>query len=166
MKLNEIKAGETIFIDANIFIYHFTGVSEESTLFLKRCEQGELNGITAINILIEVLHRLMMIEAVTHGFVKPGNVVKKLKKKPDIVKKLTEYQTNALFITAMGIELLPISEDAISSSFIFRKEYGLLANDSIATAIMESEGITNLATKDRDFERVDGISVYMPLDVT
>ena len=29
MKLSEIKAGSEIFVDSNIFIYHFTGVSDE-----------------------------------------------------------------------------------------------------------------------------------------
>ena len=165
MKISEIKAEETVFIDANIFIYHFTGVSEESTLFLKRCEEGELTGVTGMNILIEVLHRLMMIEAVTKGFVKPGDVVKKLTKKPHIVKELTEYQTNTLSIVDIGIELLPISEDTIKSSFQFRKKYGLLVNDSLTTAMMDLEGIINLATMDKDFERVEGVRVYSPQDV-
>ena len=165
MKLNDIKVEETVFIDANIFIYHFTGVSEESTLFLKRCEEGELTGFTGINILIEVLHRLMMIEAVTKGFVKPGNVLKKLKKKPVIVKKLSDYQTNTLSIMDIGIELIPLSEDKIMSSWQFRKKYGLLVNDSLTTAMMDLEGIINLATMDKDFERVEGVRVYSPQDV-
>jgi predicted nucleic acid-binding protein len=165
MKISEIKAGETVFIDANIFIYHFTGVSEESTLFLKRCEEGELTGVIGMNILIEVLHRLMMIEAITKGFVKPGDVVKKLKKKPDIVKKLTDYQTNTLSIIDIGIELLPLSEDAIKSSLQFRKKYGLLVNDSLTSAMMDLEGIVNLATMDKDFERVEEFRVYSPQDV-
>ena len=165
MKLNDIKVDEIVFIDANIFIYHFTGVSEESTLFLERCEEGELTGVTGINILIEVLHRLMMIEAVTKGFVKPGDVVKKLTKKPHIVKELTEYQTNTLSIVDIGIELLPIAEDTIKSSFQFRKKYGLLVNDSLTTAMMDLEGIINLATMDKDFERVEGVRVYSPQDV-
>ncbi len=52
MKLSEIESGKSVFIDANIFIYHFTGVSEESSIFLKRCEEGHLIGATGINILI------------------------------------------------------------------------------------------------------------------
>jgi len=42
MKLSEIESGESVFIDANIFIYHFTGISEESSFFLKQCEEREL----------------------------------------------------------------------------------------------------------------------------
>jgi predicted nucleic acid-binding protein len=37
MRLDEIEPGEKCFIDANIFIYHFTGASEECSSFLTRC---------------------------------------------------------------------------------------------------------------------------------
>lgn len=57
MKLAEIKAGSEVFVDSNIFIYHFTGVSDECTDFLSRCEQGELIAMTSVNVILEVLHR-------------------------------------------------------------------------------------------------------------
>lgn len=106
-----------------------------------------------------------MIEAVTKGFVKPGNVLKKLKKKPDIVKQLAAYQTNTLSIMDIGIELLPLSEDVIVSSFQFRIKHGLLVNDSLTAAMIYLEGISNLASMDKDFERVEEISIYSPQDV-
>lgn len=166
MKLNEIESGESVFIDANIFIYHFTGISEESSFFLRRCEEGELIGFTGINILIEVLHRLMMIEAVTKGYVRTGNVAKKLKRMPDIVRKLKDYEINTLSIMDSGIEMLSLSEDIIVSSFEFRKKYGLLVNDSLTAAMIYLEGISNLASTDKDFERVEGIRIYSPQDIT
>ena len=42
MKLTEIPEGEAVFIDANIFIYHFAGASEECKEFLKDCAKKEL----------------------------------------------------------------------------------------------------------------------------
>ena len=165
MRLSEIQAEETVFIDANIFVYHFTGVSDESTVFLKRCEGGELAGVTGMNILIEVLHRLMLIEAVINGFVRPGNVVKKLKKKPDIIRKLTRYQTQTLSIMDMGIAVLPLPGEILQSSLRFREKCGLLVNDSLTAAMMDLTGIINLATMDKDFEKVEGVRVYSPRDV-
>src|SRR3990170_1935292 len=109
--------------------------------------------------------KLSEIKAVTKGFAKPGDVAKKLKKEPDVVRKLTDYETNTLSIMDIGIELLPISEDTIKSSFQYRRKYGLLVNDSLTTAMMDLEGIINLATMDKDFLRVDGIRVYSPQDV-
>ena len=72
LPLPELLTGQTIFIDANIFIYHFTGLSQECSSFLERCERGDLWGITGVHILLEVLHRLMMIEAVTKKLVEIG----------------------------------------------------------------------------------------------
>ena len=63
LSLNEIPSGTECLIDANIFIYHFTGVSEECSRFLKKCENASIIGITATNVILELLHRLMMIEA-------------------------------------------------------------------------------------------------------
>jgi predicted nucleic acid-binding protein len=80
MTLKQIVSGTKVFIDANIFIYHFTGVSDECSDFLNRCERGDIFGITSANVLLEVLHRLMMIEAIRKKIVRPPNIVKKLKK--------------------------------------------------------------------------------------
>ena len=60
MKLDEIEGSSEVFIDANIFIYHFTGVGDQCSDFLNRCEQGDLIATTSVNVLLEVLHRLMI----------------------------------------------------------------------------------------------------------
>ena len=91
MKLTETKTGSEIFVYSNIFIYHFTGVSDECSDFLSRCERGELIAITTVNVILEVLHRLMMVEAVRKNLVKPPNIVKKLSKAPQKLKRLNEY---------------------------------------------------------------------------
>ena len=64
MRLDRAPAGTHVFIDANIFIYHFTGASSQCSAFLSRCETRQFEGATGIHILTEVAHRLMMIEAV------------------------------------------------------------------------------------------------------
>lgn len=75
MKLDEIPSEQTVFIDSNIFIYHFTGVSNQSSEFLSRCEEGYLNGITSSNVVLEVLHRLMMIEVVQKNLLHLPNLI-------------------------------------------------------------------------------------------
>ncbi|MBT9170511.1 MAG: hypothetical protein DDT18_00852 [Actinobacteria bacterium] len=51
MRFDELPMAEAVFIDANIFVYHFTGISEECSRFLKRCEAGELRGVTTVNVI-------------------------------------------------------------------------------------------------------------------
>jgi len=165
LPLPELPAGQTVFIDANIFIYHFTGLSQECSSFLERCERGDLWGVTAVHVLLEVLHRLMMIEAVTKKLATPGSVAKKLRDKPNVVRKLVDYQTQTEAILEMGIEVVGLTSNSLKISHPYCCRDGLVVNDSLTTAVMEAEGILYLATADPDFTWVEGLRVYSPLDL-
>ena len=165
MKLNETKTGSEIFIDSNIFIYHFTGVSDECSDFLSRCEQGELIGMTSVNVILEVLHRLMMVEAVRKNLVKPPNIVKKLSKAPQKLKGLNEYFINTEKIQDMGIAIKPLTFETIVKSHMVRLGSGLMVNDSVIIAGMKQEKVKLLATNDKAFEKVDEIHVCTPGDI-
>lgn len=165
MTLNEIADGQSIIIDANIFVYHFTGISKECSNFLWRCEAGLLNAFTTVGVAMEVLHRLMMIEAVSKGLVSPGNVAKKLKEKPDLVKKLSDYARYGLCIPEMGIQIVPYIFTDCTHSQQYRKKYGLLTNDSLLLSTMTKLHCFNLATADEDFLKVEEITVFRPGDI-
>jgi hypothetical protein len=62
--LSEIPSGTRVFIDATIFIYHFTGVSPSCRSLLARCEAGQLQALTSAVAIAEVTHRLITIDAV------------------------------------------------------------------------------------------------------
>ncbi|MCJ7832813.1 MAG: PIN domain-containing protein [Deltaproteobacteria bacterium] len=160
-----MKAKSTVFIDANIFIYHFTGASDESSSFLSQCESGIFKGITSTNVILEVLHRLMIVEAVHKRLFYPPNLVNKLKKHPERIKQLHDYFTNTQKIEQMGILVRPISALTILKSQINRSRYGLMVNDSIIVTIMEEEGISYLVTHDKDFNSVTDIKVLSPQDI-
>ncbi|HPD60966.1 MAG TPA: PIN domain-containing protein [Thermodesulfobacteriota bacterium] len=165
MKLDNLKAGLEVFIDANIFIYHFTGVSEECSRFLSRCEQEELKGVSSANVILEVLHRLMMVEAVNKNLVRPPNIVKKLKRSSKKVTALKDYFANIQNIIEMGIEIKSFSLETILKSQRIREKFGFLVNDSLIVASMEEDGIYDLATNDEEFTKIRGINVYRPTDV-
>ncbi len=165
MKLTEIKTGSEVFVDSNVFIYHFTGVSDECSAFLSRCERGELNGMTIVNVILEVLHRLMMVEAVRMNLVEPPNVVKKLSKAPQKLKRLNEYFINTEKIQDMGIAIKPLLFETIIKSHMVRLTSGLLVNDSIIVASMKEEGVKLLATGDKAFEKAAEINVCSPQDI-
>ncbi len=165
MKLSEIKAGSEIFVDSNIFIYHFTGVSDECSDFLSRCEREELIGMTSVNVILEVLHRLMMVEAVSKNIVKPPNIVKKLSKSPQKIKRLNEYFVNTEKIQDMGIGIKPLIFETIIKSHVIRLFSGLMVNDSVIIASMKKEGVKLLATNDKALKKLDEIDVYSPEDI-
>ncbi len=165
MTLKDINSGTEVFIDSNIFIYHFTGVSDECSELLSRCEDGEIRGITSVNVLLEVLHRLMKIEAINKKLVKPPNVLKKLRNKPEKVRQLNEYFMNTLKIKELGVIIKPIDFEIIPLSQSIRTVYGLMVNDSVTVAIMKKEGIVSLASNDKEFEKIEGILLYKPSDI-
>ena len=165
MKLSKIKTGVRVFIDANIFIYHFTGVSEDCSELLFRCEQHDLIGFTSVNVLLEVLHRLMLVEVVKKKLLKPPNLVKKLQKQPGLVKKLNAYKINTIKIYQMGIEILGTDYNVILKSQDYREKYGLMVNDSVIVASMQEKELNVLATNDNGFSAVDEIMIYKPGDI-
>ncbi|MBM4137223.1 MAG: PIN domain-containing protein [Nitrospira sp.] len=165
MSLDNIETGAYVFIDANIFIYHFTGVSNECSNFLIRCEDKELNGLTSANVILEVLHRLMMIEAVRKNLVEPPNIVNKLKKHPEKIKQLHEYYLNTQKITEMGIIIHPVTSETILKSHSFRTEYGFMVNDSLLAACMQENSIQLLATNDDEFLKIKSLTVFSPKDI-
>lgn len=163
--LADLPEGFRVLIDANIFIYHFAGASAECTQFLLGCEQGRFQGVTGIHVVLEVLHRLMIAEAIAQKLAPSRNAVKKLKENPDVIKRLKSYQEKTRSIREMGIEILPLSAEILEASAACRKEYGLLINDSVTVALALRERVQALASADRDFERVNELVVYRPMDV-
>ena len=107
----------------------------------------------------------MMIEAVTKKLVTSGNVARKLRKRPNVVKQLADYRTQTEAILEMGIEVVDLTSDSLKISHPYRERDGLLVDDSLTTAVMEAEGILDLVTADPDFTRVEELRVYSPLDL-
>lgn len=165
MNLSDIESGSEVFIDANIFIYHFTGASNECSEFLSRCEQGDIYGLTSVNVVLEILHRLMMIEAVRKKLAAPPNIVKKLQKQPPKIRLLNEYFINTKKIIDMGIKVNPISMETVLISQSARLSHGLMVNDSLIIASMQESGINSLATNDKKLAEIEGLFVYTPSDV-
>ena len=86
--LAEIPDGAVVFIDANVFIYHFSGpgpLSPACSAFLQRVEDGVLRGLTSTVVLIEVLHRLMILEAAGSLRLRPREATRYLKEHPEHV---------------------------------------------------------------------------------
>lgn len=165
MHFSNIESGSEIFIDANIFIYHFTGASNECSEFLGRCEQEDIYGVTSVNVILEVLHRLMMIEAIRKRLVTPPNIVKKLQRQPAKIKLLNEYFMNTKKIVDMGIEVKPLSMETVFISQSARLSHGLMVNDSLIVASMQETGINSLVTNDKRLSTIAGFSVYTPADI-
>ena len=165
MRLNELKTGETVFIDSNIFLYHFTGVSKDCKEFLKRCEMQDLLGITGVTILAEVCHRLIIAEAIGRKLIRSKRPTIQLQKKPEIIKGLSEYSAQLLNLMDWDIKVISLAEDMVLKSQVFRSQFGLLTHDSFIPIYMRLANTNKLATNDKAFSHISSLEVYSPSDV-
>lgn len=165
MTLADIDEGSRVFVDANVFVYHFVGASSECTALLARCEMGEVQGSTSALVLAEVCHRLMMIEAVERRLVAAGNVARKLAQRPDVIRQLATHEASVQAISTMGIEIVEVTEATMLLGLRHQRRYGLLTNDSLIVASMQQRGIRWLATADRRLAVVDEVEVRVPTDL-
>lgn len=162
----DIPDGSHVFVDANIFIYHFSGPTEftnHCTHFLQRIENARLSGFTSTLVLAETLHRLMIIEAVSMLKLEPKTTIRYLKDHPSEAKKLVQHLTVPQTIQDIGIQILPLEVAGIRNSHDIKKEYGLLTNDALNLAVMRQHRLTCIATNDTDFERVTNLMVWKPV---
>jgi len=165
MTFNSLKKGDIIFIDANIFIYNFGAQSVECKELLLRCAKGDLTGYTLTSVLSEVLHRLMIAEAIEKGYITDKSPLKKLRENPEIIKKLTTYIQSVEKIGEMNINVVSLTHELIKKSAKIRQSEGLLTNDSIVVAAVKDLGFSSLVTNDNDFDRIEWLNIYKPSDL-
>ena len=76
MNFTAIPAGQTVFVDANVFVYDFgpdPSFGPPSRSLLERIERGDLTGYVSAQVLNDVAYRLMTLEACQRfGWPYPG----------------------------------------------------------------------------------------------
>jgi predicted nucleic acid-binding protein len=165
MNLTDLPDGATVYLDANIFVYDFTGQSAECATLLLRAKAGDIEAVTGAQVITETVHRLMAIEAVERGLITAGNPARKLRQHPEVIKQLTAYWQAIEKLRTFRLRIFPFTMADVRRSQAIRVAYGLLTNDSTMIAMMQRRGVANLATLDADFKRVSSVTVYMPGDV-
>jgi predicted nucleic acid-binding protein len=162
--LISLPKGRDILIDANIFIYAFTDRSSECRWLLDQCGAEQIGGATTIEILNEVCHRLMLVEAVTAGIINRPSALS-LKRKPDAVKSLGRYWRLTESLFHLNLLIIPLDETRRRQAADIRLEYGLLTTDSMLIAAAHDYKISSIASHDSDFERIQEFTIYRPSDV-
>ena len=163
-RIENLPAGTRLFLDANIFVYAFLGHSDQCRELLARCATEQVLGITTLDVVNEVTHRMMVAEALGSGVIKRDSV-RDLRGKWRQVAKLTEYWTQTSAIFGLNILVLTTDEARLHRAQTIRTRHGLLTNDSLIVAAMQEFGMHSLATRDNDFDHVSELTVYKPTDI-
>lgn len=164
--LIDLPSDSTVFVDTNLLSYFYIrkdALAKSVELFLERGSTHDLEIVTSASVVEDVVHRVMVFEAVTKHHVDPARAVNYLKNHPNLVKSLTEHLTiPSRLYNQFNINILGVTRAELHASKTFRSRYGLLTNDSLIVATMQRNNIIHLATNDRDFERVKEIQVWTP----
>jgi predicted nucleic acid-binding protein len=128
---------------------------------LGRIELLELSGYTSTQVLSEVAHRLMTLEAATL-FGWSGKIVQRLKQNPANIQRLTKFRSAVQKVLLMGVQTLSIPPTLLDAAAATSQQIGLLSNDALIVAVMQANGLTRLASHDADFDRVPGLTRYTP----
>jgi len=163
-RLANLPAGADVFLDANVFIYSFGGQSDECRDLLRRCATEEVFGITTLEVINEVTHRLMLAEAVAKGIITRQNAAA-LKGKWRDVAMLGDYWTLTSRIFGLNILIIASDESRLRSAQTVRSSHGLLTTDSLILAAMNEYGIDRLASRDGDFDHISSLTIYKPTDI-
>jgi predicted nucleic acid-binding protein len=96
MNLDQVPTGAQVFVDSNILVYHFQphpGFGPMCHRFVERIERQDIEAFTSTNLLGELAHRLMVIEAGTLPGWAGSRVLNRLKQQPATIQQLTLFQT-------------------------------------------------------------------------
>src|SRR5262249_62402016 len=116
MTFDDLISPTDVFVDANTFIYHFTNDPKDGavcTRLLERVDLQELRGFTATQMLADVTHRLMTIEAMNRLGWPATRLAARLRKYHSEIPKLTVYRKALVKIAQIGIQVLPVVEQHV-----------------------------------------------------
>lgn len=165
MTFDQIPAGARLFLDANALVYHFTNDPKfglACNKLLKQIEQGSITASTSGDVLGDVAHRLMTIEAIVLNGWPQAGIAARLRKHRGEIPKLQLFRDAIARIPLLKIQFLTVTQPMIEVATLVSQQHELLTGDALIVAVMQAHGITHLASTDADFDRVTGITRYAP----
>jgi predicted nucleic acid-binding protein len=166
MTFDQIPSGTEVFLDANALIYHFTAepmFGAACTRLIERIEQADLRGLTSAEVLSDVAHRMMTIEAIQRFGWPVAGVAARLGKHHSEIANLTLFQQAIERVPQLGVHVWDITLDLVLAAAKLSRQYELLSGDALIVAVMQVHGLTNLASNDADFDRVPGLTRFAPV---
>ncbi len=162
----DLVAGESVFVDANVLIYHFgphPAFGMACNQLVQRITNQELRGFTSTHMLGEVAHALMIVEAMSLPGWTLGKLKQRLRQQPNVLQNLTRFRMAVETILQSTLQILTITPSLLGTAALLSQQHGLLTNDALIVAVMQAHGLANLASHDTDFDRVPGLTRYGPV---
>src|SRR5229473_618178 len=173
--LATLPGGMSVFVDTNIFHYHYQSKSVSCTNFITRVALGEVEAYVNIQVLSDLMNKLMLAEAYRKQCTKKPNAFELkqyFKANRGNANPLTEYQIQFEYILTIGLWVLPIDEKLFVETKSERATHCLMTGDSLHLGTMKRRTLKrrkvplqHIVTGDADFALIPGLTVWTPGDV-
>ena len=128
VNLTKLPRGVSVFVDANVLVYHFAQMSpltEACKAFFERVSRLEIRAFTSAHVAADVIHRIMLAETIATLGLASRDAVSYLKSHPDAVKQLQWYRTIPSDIAQARVHILDVTYRELHASKKYRADYGL-----------------------------------------
>jgi predicted nucleic acid-binding protein len=134
-------------------------------IFLDKVEIKEISAVTTPAVLAEVSHILLL---------ETGAVILKNRNRNIVIDKIEADRNfsclcrdavdkfNEVLSNLDSLQLIPVMPEDYFHASDLARAYNLMSFDARHLSAMMRTHIRNIATRDRDFERVDGIMAWSP----
>lgn len=163
-RLDAVPAHTPIFLDANILVYGIRHASRQCVALLERCANGVVLGRAPAVVLLECTHRLMLDEAFNLGLIASPSASALARVAGRVIPRLRAYERESRAARDCLQAVEPLDDGLLLAARAERARWGLMTNDSILAAATRRHGAA-LASADRDFERVEDITLFAPDDL-
>src|SRR5262249_21785096 len=127
MTTADLATGDAVFLDANVFVYHFIAdpaYGAACTALLERVERRELEGWTSPHVLAEVSHRLMTLEACSvYGWPYQG-IAARLRRHPQDLQQLGRFRQALAEIALLGLNVIVVMEQHVAGAADLGLQHG------------------------------------------
>ncbi|MCZ7356613.1 MAG: PIN domain-containing protein [Candidatus Methanoperedens sp.] len=156
-------AEQEIFVDTNIFFYALAKMhryKHTCEVLLSKINNGEVIGFTSSTVINELFHTILIGEVKQkYGDIE---VIRFIKEHPEAISECTVAYNALDDIFDSSIVILPLTLEVLYHAKTLSKKHNLLFSDAIHVASCEVYGLKNIATNDKDFDRVDFLKSWKP----
>lgn len=163
--LRNIPLGTQCFVDANIFYYHLVDIpplSEDCSNFFERVQKQEIIASTSSVAVAEAVHKVMLAEAVARYGLERTGLAHRLQRQRELIQTLSEHRKVTSLVQALSIHVEPVTLITLQRATLLSNSFELLTNDALTVALMEHLALKDIATNDRNFANLTGITTWLP----
>jgi len=160
MKLDKLDGG-SVYVDTNVLYMYLRSDPNHIPViktFLRRVVRGEINAHVGLLVLDELFYRLLLARVKDSTNRNPIDVLRE-----DLVRIIKEYSgpiemaiRKLIFLPHMNISGIETTDlDRMMNNI---KTFSLLPRDALHVATMQRLGLTDVASDDMDFDRVEWLT--------